>query len=422
MSKAYCIAIHVPVFIDGSRCFATSEWHRALCLLRDSFAGEFERFIVVAPTRLAEHAAPGVVMEPLGHGTDGFDVRPSLMFDRGKRAYWFGGGRKQWKADVARALTDAQIAHTGLGDLYRPINKDALDIALARQVTTVFVRDTDEVTKFRNLIASGLMRNGPDRAVYLKMYERVLRRAVAQADLTMLKGSALFDRYAPLARNPQMIQDTSYRSSEIVPEDMVEARLAAQESGAPLRLVYCGRLIARKGLDHAIGIVARARASGADITLDLIGDGDARPALEAQTLRDRVQDAVRFLGEKAYGPSLLQSLATYDGLLFTPLSEDTPRMIFDGYAAGLPLIGYDIPYVRERAKIEKSTLLLPSGDQDGAAACLVKAAKDPAQIAALTRSAHRAAYANATDVWYRRRAEWTLQAHERRTHMASRST
>lgn len=419
MSKAYCIAIHVPIFVDGPRSFATSEWHRALCLLRDSFAGAFDRFIVVAPTLLAEKTLGSTVLEPLGQEDDGFEVVASLPFDGSKRDYWLGGGRRQWNRDVARALSQAQIAHTGLGDLYRPINKDALYAALARPVTTVFARDTDEVTKFRNLIASGLMRNGLDRALYLRIYEGVLHRAVREADLTMLKGRALFDRYSPLARNPRMIQDTSYRSSEIVPEGTIEARLATRAPGAPLRLVYCGRLVARKGLDHAIDIVMRARAQGADVTFDLIGNGDARAALEAQVLRDGMQGGVRFLGEKPYGPDLLQTLAAYDGLLFTPLSEDTPRMIFDGYAAGLPLVGYDIPYVRERAESEKAAFLLPSGDQGGAAARLAELSREPDSIKVLTRAAHRAAYANSTDVWYRLRAEWTLQAHEQRLYKTS---
>jgi len=414
MRKAYCIAIHVPVFTDGPRCFASSEWHRALCLLRDSFSNHFNSFIVVAPTRSVESGAVGVMLEPLGQGDDGFHVRPSLPFEGGKRDYWFGGGRKQWRRDVAQALTEADVAHTGLGDLYRPINKDALDAALARPVTTVFVRDTDEVTKFRNLIASGLMRNGPDRALYIRMYERVLHGAVVNADLTMLKGRTLFDRYEHVARNPRMIQDTSYRRSEIVPAETIERRLAARAPDAPLRLVYCGRLVARKGLDHAISIVARARAKGADVTLDLIGEGDARPALEAQVRGEDLAGSINFLGKRAYGPDLLHMLAAYDGLLFTPLSEDTPRMIFDGYAAGLPLFGYDIPYVKERAQVEGATLLLPSNDQEAAAVHLVQAARDPDRIAALTRAAHRAAYANATDVWYRQRAEWTLEAHERR--------
>ncbi len=413
MPKSYCIAIHVPLFTEGSRCFAASEWARALTLLRDSFEGRFDRFIVVAPSRPA--SSVDAKLEPIGIGDDGFDPRPSLPLDGGKLDYWLRGGRRQWQRDVGRALTEAEIAHTGLGDLYRPINHDALKLALAvPRMTTVFVRDTDEVTKMRNLIDTGVIRAGPDREIYLRVYARALRQAVARSDLALLKGRALYDRYSGVARNPRMFQDTSYRSEEIVPAEHIARRLAGRGEASPLRLVYCGRLVARKGCDHSIDIVARARAGGADVTLDLFGSGDQRGKLEAQARELGIPEAIRFQGEMAYGPQLLKVLSGYDGLLFTPLSEDTPRMIFDGYAAGLPLLAYDIPYVRERAAEEGATVLLPFGEPQKAATIVSGLARTPGRVAALSLAAHRASYDNATDVWYRRRAEWTLEAHYKR--------
>jgi glycosyltransferase involved in cell wall biosynthesis len=415
MPGSYCIAIHVPLYTEGTRCYVASEWARALLLLRDSFDGRFDRFVVVAPQRPLARAK-GAVLEPLGVDGDGFEPRPSLDLDRGKRDYWLGGGRLRWQHDVKAALADAEIGHMGLGDLYRPINLDALRLSLAHPVTTVFVRDTDEVTKMQDLMAAGLMRRGPDRALYLWVYQRTMRSAVAAADLSLLKGRALFDRYAAKARNPKCFQDTSYRSSEIVPVERIERRLADRRPDTPLRLVYCGRLVDRKGCDRSIEIVASARAAGAAVTLDFIGDGDQRVRLEQQVAAAQVGGAIRFLGERPYGPELLSALADYDGLLFSPRSEDTPRMIFDGYAAGLPLIASDIPYVRERAAEEGATLMLPAGDVAGSATLVSALASDRGRLAALTRAAHRAAGDNASDVWYRRRADWTLEAHEARRH------
>lgn len=415
MLGAYCIAIHVPIYVDGPRTYATSEWRRALYLLRDSFEGQFDRLIVVAPSRPITTPEQATHLEPLG-GTqdDGLDVRPSLPLDGGKRDYWLGSGRRQWRADVTAALREAEVGHMGLSDLYRPINYDALLISLRQDVTTVFVRDTDEVTKMRNLIAAGQTRGGPDRAVYLWAYERAMRRAVAGADLSLLKGQALMERYGAQARNARCFHDTSYRTNEIVAADVIDRRVSDLHGDRPVRLVYCGRLVERKGCDHSISIVARARAAGANVTLDLIGDGPARDALHAQCQRDGLGEAVRFLGEKSYGPALIRELGDYDGLLFTPRSEDTPRMIFDGYAAGLPLVGYDIPYVRERAAEEQATVLLPFDDIAASAAALTALDAGRDRLEHLARAAHRAAYDNASDVWYRRRADWTLEAHAAR--------
>ena len=403
----YTIAIHVPIYVDGVQHFVISEWKRALELLRDSFDGAFDRFILIAPSRPAEGAE--VILEPLGM-EDGFDLRPSISLDGSKRAYWLGGDRRRWKTDVAAALDETDFAHTVIDNLYRPISLDALRLVQAHSIPHAFFLDTDIIEQHHQLVAAGLMRRGLDLTLHDRLYARLLRGAVARADIAFLKGQALMQRYGDVAANPKLFQDTSYHSREVVQEDVIEHRLAVRGTGA-LRLVYCGRLVARKGCDHAIRIVAEARAAGADITLDLIGDGPERSALEAEAVGQG--EGIRFLGERPYGPELLQALADYDALLFSPVAEDTPRMIFDGYAAGLPLLAYDIPYVQERAAEEGATVLLPFGDIGASAKRVVETSGDSGRMAELTRAALRAGQSNATDVWYRRRADWTSEAFRR---------
>ncbi len=398
----YAIPIHVPIYTDGARCLVISEWKRALELLRDSFGGAFDRFLLIAPARPA--AGTDLLLAPIG-AEDGFDPRPAIPADISRRGYWFGG-RRRWHAALGAALDEADFAHTVVDNLYRPISFDAARLVARRGLPHAFFLDTDIVVQNRNLMAAGLMRKGPDQSLYLRAYERAVRARVAAADVAFLKGQALFDRYAGVAKNPKLFHDTSYQSSEVVTEAALAARSAARPAEA-LRLVYAGRLVARKGCDHAIRIVTKARELGINATLDLIGAGDERAALEALAGGD---PAIRFLGERPYGPDLLQELSQYDGLLFTPLSEDTPRMIFDGYAAGLPLLAYDIPYVRERAAEEGAALLLPAGEIEASAAKLGQLARDDARLSALTEAAWKAGHDNATDRWYARRAAWTLEA------------
>jgi glycosyltransferase involved in cell wall biosynthesis len=331
-----------------------------------------------------------------------------------KRSYWLGGERKRWLGEVSKALDESDLAHTGMADLYRPLSRDALEMALRRNMTNVFFVDTDIVAQIQALLAAGLMRRGPDRAIYLWYYDKVLRSIVARSDLSFLKGSALFDRYGAGAKNAKIFHDTSYQSSEIVADAVVAGRIENRASDAPLKLVYCGRLVARKGCDRSLEIVARARALGANVTFTLIGDGPERAALEAQSQEMGLGTAVQFLGEKPYGPELIRELADYDALLFTPAAEDTPRMIFDAYAAGLPMVGADIPYVRERHDEEKATVLLPQDNPEAAAEAVVALATDPDRLATLAWAALSAGRDNATDVWYRRRASWTMDVHRDR--------
>ena len=70
---------------------------------------------------------------------------------------------------------------------------------------------------------------------------------------------------------------------------------AVPDSG-PLRLLCVGRLIERKGQHHLIDAMKRLTDEGIDVTLDLVGTGDARLANETQVDKLGLKDRVRFLG------------------------------------------------------------------------------------------------------------------------------
>lgn len=409
----YVVAIHVPVHMDGPVPYLATDWLRALGLLRDSLAGQVRRIVVVAPQRPVD---PGAAqqLEPAASLGEGVTVRPSMDHRCRARDYWLHQ-RRRWRADVRAACRGAAMAHLGLSDLFRPINWDALRVAVTAPLTMVFVRDTDELARQEGLRRAGLGGGNPLAALHWTLYDRAMRHAVGRADLSLLKGAALMARYGPQARNPRRFEDTSFLRAEILPEEARARRAASLESGRPLRLVYCGRFEARKGVEDSLRILARARALGADCRLDLIGDGTERPALEALAAGSGLlageAPALRFLGRLGYGPELLRRLAGYDALLFTPRAEDTPRMIFDGYAAGLPLIAFDIPYVVERQREDGATVALPFGDIEAAAQALLRLDAGRAELAALSQAARRAAFAHAAETWYARRAEWTLEAH-----------
>ncbi|MET0384548.1 MAG: glycosyltransferase, partial [Polyangiales bacterium] len=261
------------------------------------------------------------------------------------------------------------------------------------------------------LNARGSLRDRLKARAYSDLYERGMRFGVQRATLSLLKGRALHARYGRFAKNAKNFQDTSYLSREVVDLPRLERRLERLRTRKrPLRLVYCGRLEARKGLDESIDALMRARAAGAAVTFDIIGDGAERDALERQAANLGAGKAITFHGMRKYGPELLSDLAEYDAMFFTPIAEDTPRMIFDGYAAGLPLIGYAIEYVREREAEDGAARSVAARDPAAAADLLCALDRDREQLAKLARRAHDAALYHAADAWYRRRAEWTYEA------------
>jgi glycosyltransferase involved in cell wall biosynthesis len=280
-------------------------------------------------------------------------------------------------------------------------------------VPTVFVQDTDVVLQVPQLARPRPLSKARAR-LYVGVYERMCRRAVAAADLTLMKSGSLERRYRPYAKNLRIFEDTSYLTSEIAPGEIIEERVRTRAMGRPLRFVYCGRLVARKGVAQSVEILARAAQSGARIQFDVIGGGPEEARLVSMIAQAGLSDSVRLVGSARYGPELIARLAHYDALFFTPTAEDTPRMIFDGYAAGLPLIATETDYNAERVRSERAGSILPQGDIEGAARALVALDRDRQSLDEWTRAARSAALYHAADAWYARRADWTHEAIERR--------
>ncbi|MGA2582459.1 MAG: glycosyltransferase [Tepidisphaeraceae bacterium] len=397
----YLLPIQVPIYLDGEKTLLSSEWFRSLLLLRDSFEGKFGDIAVAAPSLPASVSTEQTLVEVPRNG-EGLRLFPS--FDKRTRArqFWMRD-RARWKADLEPLVHEAKVVHAGLDDVYRPIAFEGFRAALRLNKPTVFVQDTDAVAQHRQLAESrGIAARGK-MAVYIRIYERLCRWGVARADLALLKGSALMRRYGAFAKNAREFHDTSYSRSDIIPESDLEQRLATLNESRPLRFVYCGRLTPRKGVATSLTILPP------DVEFDIIGDGPERVKLESAATGKKI----RFLGALPYGPELLKRLASYDALLFTPSAEDTPRMIFDGYAAGLPLVATDIPYVQERAAEEKAAVILPMNDLEKSAMMLQALNTNRNQLAELSRAARSAADYHAAENWYRRRAQWTFQAVER---------
>jgi len=101
----------------------------------------------------------------------------------------------------------------------------------------------------------------------------------------------------------------------------------------PLRLLTVGYLERRKRVDLAIEAVAAALRRGAEVTLDVAGDGTERPALEALATGLGVAGQVRFLGNVAYDamPALYEAA---HGFLFPTSSDIWGLVLVEAMAAG----------------------------------------------------------------------------------------
>jgi glycosyltransferase involved in cell wall biosynthesis len=306
----------------------------------------------------------------------------------------------------------SDVVHAGVNDLYQPYSYVGFKAGLRAGAATVFVQDTDMVRQLRELARGQSTRERIRLDLYARLYGNLVRRSVARADLSLLKGRALHERYGRFARNARDFYDTSYRESDIIPPEALQEKCRAVANGEPLRCLALGRLVARKSVDQAIRATAQAARSGTPILLDVVGDGPEETRL--RRLADEVggERVVRFLGAKPYDSTLLREIAAYHVLLFTSVVEDTPRSVFDALAGGCALLGYDIPYNKQVTGEFGHGLCVRAGSIDELAGAMVALHHNRQQLVIWMRQAAASAPDHCAERWYQRRAEWTMEAFE----------
>ena len=165
---------------------------------------------------------------------------------------------------------------------------------------------------------------------------------------------------------------------------------AAREplEGRPLRLVAVGRLVEKKGFADAIEAVARLRAEGRHVTLEVLGDGPLRAALrraagEGVTLRgaadaDEVLAALH-RADVALAPSVTAADGDQDGPVNT---------LKEAMATGLPVIGTRHGGIPELVD-EANGVLVPERDPEALAAAIARLMDAPGDWARLGAAGRR---------------------------------
>jgi len=116
-------------------------------------------------------------------------------------------------------------------------------------------------------------------------------------------------------------------------------RSTAVPNGQSLRAVFIGRLVPYKGPDMLIDSAADALRKGR-LTLDIIGDGPMRPALEEQAAAAGVADAVTFHGQLSH-QSVQDVAACAQIFTFPSIREFGGGVVLEAMALGVVPIVVD---------------------------------------------------------------------------------
>lgn len=197
-------------------------------------------------------------------------------------------------------------------------------------------------------------------------------------------------------------QDTKQVLSTVCPDkvmSMIDAGIhAAQvqpglktETGGSLRLIWVGRLEARKAPILALKAFALAAAELGSATLEFVGDGPQRAMLEKLGSSLGLGDRVHFCGRLAH-PDAVAKFREADIFLFTSLRDTSGNVLLEAMASGLPSVIVSHQGAKEIASQETAIHILPGKPDDVArqlAEGILALASDPWRRHTMGQAAQR---------------------------------
>jgi glycosyltransferase involved in cell wall biosynthesis len=143
-----------------------------------------------------------------------------------------------------------------------------------------------------------------------------------------------------------------------------------------LRVISVGRLEREKNPLMLADVLAAARERSERWRLIVCGEGPMREELEERLRALRVSDAAELLGYLPVHGGLLEAYRNSHVLLHVSWTEGLPQVLFEAFAAGLPVLATAVGGVAEAAG--DSALLMPAGDVEAAVDGLERLASDGA--------------------------------------------
>jgi glycosyltransferase involved in cell wall biosynthesis len=169
---------------------------------------------------------------------------------------------------------------------------------------------------------------------------------------------------------------------------------------ASLRLVTHGTLLERYGIQTLLEAMALLRARLPGLHLQIIGEGEYRPALEALATRLELGDSVTFRGFVAFD-HIAPTLLTADLAVVPVWAPFVPNKLMEYLALGLPVITTDWPAVRLYFDDSAVCYVEPKNAR-ALAEAIMALYGDPARRAALASRGHEV---------YRERYAWERNKH-----------
>lgn len=224
-----------------------------------------------------------------------------------------------------RATRGKEVVHSGVAGWPIPSSWLLLPMQLVRGFLSVIVVES--------AFWRSLEKNTLARRAWRAFNERMNAVCLRLAHLPIFTSEGY--RRSLLGSRAAMVRPAAWIQADGILSDL-EAELATRSRDG-LRLVFAGRLDHNKGLPWLVQALDRQQIPGT-IELDVFGAGPMQEWVRGAQV-DSPDLRIRYMGTLPYGPQFFAALRGYDALVLPTLTDEQPRILFDAYSQGLPVIG-----------------------------------------------------------------------------------
>jgi glycosyltransferase involved in cell wall biosynthesis len=157
-----------------------------------------------------------------------------------------------------------------------------------------------------------------------------------------------------------------------------------------MTLAFAGRLIAKKGADTLIAAMDLLKERYPGLQLSLAGEGDERPALEAEAGRRGLASRISFAGRLTH-EAIYPFLASAALVVVPSQSEPFGLVALEAAQAGRPVVASDVDGLPEVVEHGRTGLLVPPGDATALAGAIASLFDDPGRASAMGKAGRQRA-------------------------------
>jgi glycosyltransferase involved in cell wall biosynthesis len=230
--------------------------------------------------------------------------------------------------------------------------------------------------------------SGKPRARWIAAHNRLLDPltyatvACAGAQVPVLRSEGVADRRLVLIPNGVPVAELRAAAEDLAAADGGRAGLGI--STGALVLVHVARLTALKNQHQTLATARRLRDVGLDVHVLLLGDGEDRPALEAQCASE---PWAHLLGAR---DQVAPFLGIADLAVLPSRAEAMPMVIAEAFAVGVPIVASDVGDVGDILRRTQAGVVVDADDGDAFTAACERLLRDPRErerLAARARAA-----------------------------------